>query len=426
MKRIISVFMAITLMLSALCALSFNALALETDDGFEYEILDDNTIRITGYKGTADPVNIPDVIVGKNVTEIGDLAFISNTNISEVRLSKNVKSIGMAAFYGCAYLTEIELSGSLETIGADAFTNCNKLKEITVPEDNDTFRSLNGVLFSKDLSKLILYPVNYQDKAYGVPSAVKTIEKNAFNYAAKLETIFISKGLEKIEENAFENADKLSKIRFSGTQAEWNAIDIDSTGNAGFKALPVETEAQYCEEGVKGEVEVNTDSTCAVAGVCEFYCKECGDYKSEVKEKKDHVVIDDKAVAATYFATGKTAGSHCDICKEVFKKQETVAKLVLAVPTKFKVKAVKKGFKATYAKNANATGYQVQYSTSKKFAKKKTKTKNIAKNSTLKYTFKNKKLKKQKKYYVRVRAYVKSGNQTAYSNWSKTKTVKTK
>lgn len=97
--------------------------------------------------------------------------------------------------------------------------------------------------------------------------------------------------------------------------------------------------------------------------------------------------------------------------------------------TKLKsVKAGKKSFKATWKKQKMQTsGYQLAYSTSKKFAKK-VKTVTVSKNGTVKKTVK--KLSKKKTYYVKVRTYktVKSGKKTIklYSGWSAAKKVKTK
>lgn len=97
--------------------------------------------------------------------------------------------------------------------------------------------------------------------------------------------------------------------------------------------------------------------------------------------------------------------------------------------TKLKsVKAGKKSFKATWKKQKTQTsGYQLAYSTSKKFAEK-VKTTTVSKNGTVKKTVK--KLSKKKTYYVKVRTYktVKSGKKTIklYSGWSAAKKVKTK
>ena len=93
-----------------------------------------------------------------------------------------------------------------------------------------------------------------------------------------------------------------------------------------------------------------------------------------------------------------------------------------------KVKAARKSFSATWKKQSKQTsGYQLQYSTNKKFAKS-VKTSTISKNTTVKKTVK--KLKAKKTYYVRVRTYktVKVGKKSVkiYSGWSTAKKVKTK
>lgn len=90
------------------------------------------------------------------------------------------------------------------------------------------------------------------------------------------------------------------------------------------------------------------------------------------------------------------------------------------------ITAINNGFMVKYKRVKNVTGYQIQYSTSSKL--KKAKTVKVKKASTNKKAVK--KLKANKKYYVRVRAYktTKKGNKTitSYSAWSKKKSVKTK
>lgn len=115
--------------------------------------------------------------------------------------------------------------------------------------------------------------------------------------------------------------------------------------------------------------------------------------------------------------------------KDEYKGTYTRTYNVVPQGTKLKsVKAGKKSFKATWKKQKTQTsGYQLAYSTSKKFAKK-VKTTTVSKNGTVKKTVK--KLSKKKTYYVKVRTYktVKSGKKTIklYSGWSAAKKVKTK
>lgn len=94
-----------------------------------------------------------------------------------------------------------------------------------------------------------------------------------------------------------------------------------------------------------------------------------------------------------------------------------------------KITSRKKGFVLKWKKRKiQTTGYQLQYSTSRKFAKKNTKTLTVKKNSITSKTVT--KLKAGKKYYVRIRTYknVKSNGKTLkiYSNWSKVKKGSTK
>lgn len=85
-----------------------------------------------------------------------------------------------------------------------------------------------------------------------------------------------------------------------------------------------------------------------------------------------------------------------------------------------KVKAAKKGKKATvtWKKVSGAAGYQVTYSLKKKFKNAKTITVSASKAKTV-----LKKLKKNKKYYVKVRAFKTYRGQTYYGNYSKVKKV---
>lgn len=84
----------------------------------------------------------------------------------------------------------------------------------------------------------------------------------------------------------------------------------------------------------------------------------------------------------------------------------------------------KKAFTVKWKKVKNVTGYEVQYSTGKKFPKKTSFIKKVKKSGAT--SAKIKKLKARKKYYVHVRTYKTVNGKTYYSKWSKVKTVTTK
>lgn len=95
-----------------------------------------------------------------------------------------------------------------------------------------------------------------------------------------------------------------------------------------------------------------------------------------------------------------------------------------------KLKKGKKQLTVYWKKLSSVSGYQVQYSTSKKFSKSKTKTVTIKGNKSKKPSKTIKKLKSKKKYYVRVRAYKKvkvNGKPKTYTgSWSKVKSITVK
>ena len=107
-------------------------------------------------------------------------------------------------------------------------------------------------------------------------------------------------------------------------------------------------------------------------------------------------------------------------------KPSTTKNTETVKPKKTSIKKLSKGkkkFTVTWAKVSGVKGYQIQYSTDKKF-KKNNKSVTVTKQKTTKATVK--KLKSKKKYYVRVRTYKTVNGKKVYSSWSKVKSVKTK
>lgn len=122
--------------------------------------------------------------------------------------------------------------------------------------------------------------------------------------------------------------------------------------------------------------------------------------------------------AAPAAATPVYAATAEQTATDVTPEQEVTVKK----PSKATVAAKNDAVKVTIKKVAGAAGYQIQYSTSKKFTKKTTKSKTTKKTA---YTVKN--LKDKTTYYVRVRAYKLDENgKKVYSNWTTVEKVKTK
>lgn len=118
-----------------------------------------------------------------NVTTISDRAFYRVANGRGLSLPINVTKISDVSFLG------------------------NHLKTITVANDNKDFKSIEGVLFSKDGKKLISYPL-VKGTTYTVPNDVTTIGANAFNEHYTLSSVTIPKTVKTIEQSAFQYAGK--------------------------------------------------------------------------------------------------------------------------------------------------------------------------------------------------------------------------
>lgn len=121
------------------------------------------------------------------------------------------------------------------------------------------------------------------------------------------------------------------------------------------------------------------------------------------------------AVVETTTTTAKTTTvvpTPTTTAKVTTTQKPTAQKVSVGNTRITKIIKTKKSAKVIYKKIAKVSGYQLQLSRSSKFKKAVTKT-------TKKVSYKFKKLKANKKYYVRVRGYVKTSNGTAYGKWRK-------
>lgn len=132
-----------------------------------------------------------------------------------------------------------------------------------------------------------------------------------------------------------------------------------------------------------------------------------------VKDQLNIEIADGQIKIVKETETTTTAVAETTTTAKVTTTQKPTAQKVSVGNTRItKIVKTKKSAKVIYKKIAKVSGYQLQLSRSSKFKKAVTKT-------TKKVSYKFKKLKANKKYYVRVRGYVKTSNGTAYGKWRK-------
>ena len=172
-----------------------------------------NGLTKIGYSAFSDCKSLTEITIPDSVTEIGNYAFDNCTSLSKVQLSNALTKIGDSAFRDCKSLTEITIPDSVTQIGSSAFSSCTSLAKITVSPDNKNFSSVDGVLFSKDMSTLLVYPAGNKRSTYIVPDGVTQIGGSTFLGCTSLAEIVIPNSVTEIGNNAFSGCTSLSKVK---------------------------------------------------------------------------------------------------------------------------------------------------------------------------------------------------------------------
>ncbi len=172
--------------------------------------------------------------IPSTVTSVSDYAFSGCTALADVTFNEGLTYIGSYAFNGCTALKSVSLPESLKTLGGNAFNNCNSLesfyagknittlpvsvlssdtalKEINVSAENESFSSVDGVLFNKAVTEIIIFP-RAKEGVYVLPDTVEAINNSAFERANKITEVTIGSAVKSIGNNAFKSCTALTKI----------------------------------------------------------------------------------------------------------------------------------------------------------------------------------------------------------------------
>lgn len=244
-------FMKSNLLISlVICLFSILTVSAKSDftaDGIEYTILSDreNCVEVAiGYSYKGDlvvPVKVANEADGKEYTVVGiGVNAFSYTagQLKSVALPSTLEYIADKAFRGARGLVSMEIPSGLQTIGESAFNGCTKLPAFTVAEGNKYFSAKDGVLFNKDQTKLLIYPMAKEGEEYTIPDGVTELEKNAFENVTLLKKIVFDKDLTVIGDYAFNNCNNLKTLDFS-------ELNIKSLGVSAFHACKMLTELDF-------------------------------------------------------------------------------------------------------------------------------------------------------------------------------------
>ena len=173
--------------------------AQETEQ-FQYDVLSDGTVAVTGYTGGESSVVVPAAIDGRNVSQIADNAFAYNAVLESVTIPGTVHSIGKSAFSHCCKLAWVDMPDSVTEIGACAFESCISLTEAVLPESVTTL----GHSAYKNCVSL---------RQAVIPNSLKQLSSNTFECCSGLEFVTLPEGIKGIGSYAFAQCGSLTNIK---------------------------------------------------------------------------------------------------------------------------------------------------------------------------------------------------------------------
>ncbi len=142
------------------------------------------------------------IFISSGVSKINEEAFANCTSLKNIRMSESLREIGNNAFSYCTGITSVKLPESLSTVDGSPFSFCTNLTAIGVDENNPYFAARDGVLYSKDMTKLVQCPAGKRG-SFQVNSGITEIGSAAFFGCTGITEIIIPESVERIGDWAF-------------------------------------------------------------------------------------------------------------------------------------------------------------------------------------------------------------------------------
>ena len=172
--------------------------------------------------------------IPETVVTIGSTAFYTNPYLKSVVIPDGLKTIGRSAFRYCKLFESVNIPEGVESIGGDSFegtaltsftfpktvtyigegvlSDCDMLTEIIVDPENENYCSIDGALYTKDGTVIMVYPAGKPVASVTVPEHVRDIATCAFYGNDIIESVTINKEVESIGWFAFIGCPKLMTV----------------------------------------------------------------------------------------------------------------------------------------------------------------------------------------------------------------------
>ena len=244
------------------------------------------------YNNGKDITNdITELVIENGVYSIGKWSFQSAEKLKILELSDSVKEIETEAFARCLKLETVKIGKNLKTDMDDSFSGDVSLKNVIISTENPYFTVVDGVVFSKDLMRLVYYPPNRDGEEYNIPEGVAKIGDYAFTENQNLKKIVFPKSFAILDNGVLyefnlSNSPKLETVEIYG---RWKYIPANFVaGCASLKKITI--------PGSVTRIEVNAFLGCSsleeitipksVSNISTYAFKDCKMLKKVILPKK--------------------------------------------------------------------------------------------------------------------------------------------
>jgi len=162
------------------------------------------------YSAFEDEAHLKAVVIPETFKEFGDSTFFCCEKLEEINFPDGLERIGAFSFSGTV-LKLVKIPAKVSSIECAAFSACNALEYFEIDGANPHFTTIDGVIFTKEKTKIVAFPSGFTNKHYTVPEGVEIIGEGSF-LAAQIESIAFPSTLKTIEGWAFRFCENLKRL----------------------------------------------------------------------------------------------------------------------------------------------------------------------------------------------------------------------
>lgn len=218
-----------------------------------------DSVETIGSFAFAECPALSNIGLSAALKEIGDRAFQNDPLLTSVSLPSGLISLGARAFYGTG-VTELSLPASLAEIGVLALGS--RIRSLDADSASPYFAVSGGLLYSKDLTRLVCAPADSVGSEYTAPDALASIEDYAFAGCSALSRAALSANTISIGEGAFKDCASLSLLE--------NTQNIEVIGDQAFAGCAALSGESFAALTALRSVGCYAFSGCASLGSLSF------------------------------------------------------------------------------------------------------------------------------------------------------------